>query len=81
MTDIHLNIVSPEKVLVDLKVDKVTFPGTRGPFTVLKNHAPLISSLEKGVIKYSVEGKQESISINSGFVELKDNELSVCVEV
>lgn len=81
MADIHLNIVSPERALVDLKVDKVTFPGTRGPFTVLKNHAPLISSLENGVIKYSVEGKQESISINSGFVELKDNELSVCVEV
>ena len=81
MTDvIHLHIVSPEKTLVDLEVSCVTLPGTVGPFEVLKNHGAIISSLEKGEIVYVSEGKEFRLPISSGFVEVRDNHVNVCVE-
>ena len=82
MTDvISLHIVSPEGTLVEQTVSAVTLPGTVGPFEVLKNHAPIISSLEKGDIVYVYEGAEQRLPIASGFVEVRDNQVDVCVEV
>ena len=81
MDIISLHIVSPEGTLVDKTVSAVTLPGTVGPFEVLKDHAALISSLEKGDIVYVSEGKESRIPIASGFVEVRDNQVDVCVEV
>lgn len=84
---LHLQILSPEKCLFDGQVNKVSFPGTKGRFTVLPRHAPLISSLEKGVINFSEvkgdnpnQGVEHIVSIHRGFVEVKDNEVVACVE-
>ena len=49
--DLHLIVVSPESTLFDGKVDIVILPGESGSFSVLHDHAPLISSLIKGEIK------------------------------
>ena len=81
MDVIQLHIVSPEGTLVKQAVSAVTLPGTLGPFEVLKNHAALISSLEKGDIVYVSEGKEERLPVASGFVEVRDNQVDVCVEV
>ena len=76
-----MHIVSPEGTLVETTVSAVTLPGTVGPFEVLKNHAALISSLEKGDIVYVSGGKESRISIAEGFVEVRDNKVVACVEV
>ncbi|MGP1393128.1 MAG: F0F1 ATP synthase subunit epsilon [Candidatus Cryptobacteroides sp.] len=81
MMDIVLKIFSPEGMLVDAKVSGVEFPGTQGRFTVLRNHAPIISSLEKGVIFYTTEEGKKSLSVTSGFVKVNANEVSACVEI
>ena len=81
MDVIHLHIVSPEGTLVEQAVSAVTLPGTLGPFEVLKNHAALISSLEKGDIVYVSEGAEQRLPIASGFVEVRDNKVVACVEV
>ena len=81
MDAISLHIVSPEGTLVETTVSAVTLPGTLGPFEVLKNHAALISSLEKGDIVYVSEGAEQRLPIASGFVEVRDNQVDVCVEV
>ena len=78
---IKLHIVSPEGTLVEQAVSAVTLPGTIGPFQVLKDHAAIISSLEKGDIVYVSEGKESRLSISEGFVEVRDNQVDVCVEV
>lgn len=79
--DIVLKIFSPEGMLVDAKVSGVEFPGTQGRFTVLRNHAPIISSLEKGEIFYTTEEGKKSLSVISGFVKVNANEVSACVEI
>lgn len=79
--DIRLKIITPENVQVDAMVEKVTLPGASGPFVVLRNHAPLISSLRSGVIAYTAEGVASECPVRSGFVEVKDNKVTACVEI
>ena len=81
MDVIKLHIVSPEGTLVDKTVSAVTLPGTVGPFEVLKDHASLISSLDKGDIVYVSAGKEFRLPISEGFVEVRDNKVVACVEV
>lgn len=79
--EIKLHIVSPEGTLVEAEVSSVTLPGSLAPFEVLKNHAALISSLEKGEIVYVTEAGEQRLPVRSGFVEVRNNQVDVCVEV
>ena len=72
-----LKIVSPEKIEFTGEVESVKVPGTQGNFEILTDHAPIISSLQKGVVEY--DGKK--LDILGGFVAVQKNEVSVCVEV
>lgn len=77
---LHATIVSPERTLFDATVDCVLVPGELGQFEVLVHHAPIISSLTAGeVVCRGVE--DFSLSIQSGFIEVKDNVVTLCVEV
>ncbi len=73
---LKLKIVSPEKVEFDGEVESVKVPGTKGNFEILNNHAPIISTLQKGIVEY--DGKQ--LAILGGFVSVQKNEVSVCIE-
>lgn len=62
---ISLMVMSPEMVLEECSVKLVRLPGRKGPFTVLKNHAPLISVLDAGDVEYeTMSGEVKKISIN-----------------
>jgi F-type H+-transporting ATPase subunit epsilon len=59
-------------------VKLVQVPGKKGSFEILKNHAPVISTLEKGVIRIITDKDQtEKIKINSGIIEVKSNNISI----
>jgi len=76
-----LQIVTPEKTLFHGDVDSVTLPGISGLFTVLQNHAPMISSLRlHGVVTYMLGEKRETLTIGGGFVEVLKNRITVCTE-
>ena len=55
-------------------------PGIAGNFEVLKDHAPLITALDAGVIRYGLPGEEKKLAIKSGFVEVRDNYVTICVE-
>lgn len=78
----ELEIISPAGILFKGETDYVSFPGISGSFDVLPHHAPMIAALEEGVIRYQTKEKekQQEIKIQSGFVEVKDDTLSVCIE-
>ena len=76
----HLEIISPEKTVYTGNVESVTVPGLIAPFTILNHHAPIISVLTKGVITYCVEGVTTEVMANGGFVEVINNNISVCIE-
>ncbi|MFA7116001.1 MAG: ATP synthase F1 subunit epsilon [Bacteroidales bacterium] len=75
-----LNILSSDKTIYSGETDKVTVPGELGSFTILKNHAPIISSLTDGTIKYTTaDGKEKELKIKLGFVEMSNNVVSICI--
>lgn len=78
---LQLKIVSPEKVVFAGSVESITVPGTSGMFEILVDHAPIISSLEKGEVTYKTDGKSTTINVQGGFVSVKRNEVNVCVEI
>jgi len=75
-----LEIISPEKIIYSGNAESVTLPGLSGSFTVLNRHAPIISALDKGIVSYHTGGKDEEVPTNGGFVEAKNNNVSVCIE-
>lgn len=75
-----LEILSPEKVYFSGEVTMVTLPGKQGKFTVLENHAAIISMLENGVMVYRVNGIDQHLNIGAGFVDVNNNRVVVCIE-
>ncbi|MDR1763237.1 MAG: ATP synthase F1 subunit epsilon [Dysgonamonadaceae bacterium] len=75
-----LEIISPEKTLYSGEAELVTLPGASGSFTILKDHAPIISVLTKGKLLYRNAGGDTELLIDGGFVEMKNNTIEVCVD-
>jgi len=63
-----------------VEADAVWLPGTVGEFEVLHSHAPIISTLVAGKIKWRVGSTMDSLDINSGVMRLKDDRMQICVE-
>ena len=78
---LQLKIVSPEKIEFDGVVESVLVPGTMGQFEILVDHAPIISTLQKGVVVYTTADGKISLEIQGGFVEVQKNVVSLCVEL
>ena len=78
---LQLKIVSPEKVEYDGAVESVLVPGSAGQFEILNDHAPIISTLQKGVVEYVSQEGKVSLNILGGFVEVQKNVVSLCVEI
>lgn len=67
--------------MADVMAELVELPGSKGRFEVLKNHGSMLSSLDKGIIRWRNADGESSLEIKEGFVEIRDNEIHACVEV
>ncbi|MCY7411112.1 MAG: ATP synthase F1 subunit epsilon [Chitinophagales bacterium] len=76
----QLDILTPEKKIYSGEADSVSLPGTEGRFQVLNHHAPIISSLNEGWIKFVNKKEETKMNIRSGFVEVLRNKVTVLVE-
>ena len=64
MKGLHLDIVSPDKEIFNGEVDSVTLPGTLGSFTILSQHAPIVSSLKAGYSwRFCGDERQQSFGL------------------
>ena len=69
-----LEIISAHEVTFKGEAAAVTLPGKLGSFTVLKNHAALISVLTKGNVRYTTPaGEEKSLSIEGGIADVNNN--------
>ncbi len=76
-----LEIVTPDKKIFSGEITLVKVPGTSGSFEVLKNHAPIISTLEKGTVKVIDEEKNEhQFEIDKGVIEVNKNKIIILAE-
>jgi F-type H+-transporting ATPase subunit epsilon len=75
---LHLQIVSPERLLVDEQVSEVQIPALDGFLGVLPGHAALLSELKPGgVLSYTVAGKTTALAVYGGFVEVLPESVKV----
>lgn len=59
----------------------IQVPGEKGSFEILKNHAPIISTLEKGIIKViNMKDEQDFFDINGGVIEVNKNKIIILAE-
>ncbi|MCU0461303.1 MAG: ATP synthase F1 subunit epsilon [Bacteroidales bacterium] len=76
-----IEIITPDKNIYEGDIASIRVPGKKGSFQVLKDHAPIISTLENGpVIMVDQEGKQVRYEINGGVIEVKHNKIILLAE-
>lgn len=78
---IQLEVVTPERRVLAEPVDMVTVPGLGGELGILPGHTPLISQLQTGVLTYVQEGRSFPLHVSGGFVEVRDDHVSVLAEI
>lgn len=75
-----LEIISPDEILFKGEAEAVTLPGQLGSFTVLRNHASIISALNEGDIMFRTpDGHEKSVTVKGGIVDVDNNVIAVCV--
>jgi len=76
-----LEIIAPDHAVYTGEVDLVQVPGSKGSFQILRNHAPIISTLEKGRIKIvDQKGATTFFDVDGGIIEVKHNKIIVLAE-
>ncbi|MCA1742111.1 MAG: ATP synthase F1 subunit epsilon [Bacteroidales bacterium] len=71
-----IEIITPDKKIYSGEVRSVRVPGRKGSFQVLKDHAPIISTLDAGVvIIVDEQGNEVKVDITGGVVEVKKNRI------
>src|ERR1035437_5175254 len=80
---LKLSLVTPAKKLcTDLSVDEVFVPSHRGELNILEGHAPLVATLETGVLRYKVSGETQfnEFAISWGYLEISKDRVTVLDE-
>jgi F-type H+-transporting ATPase subunit epsilon len=80
MSELNLEIITPEKPIFKGQVDVITIPGTLGGFQILKNHAPLISSFEIGILKVKKDSDETYYATAGGTIEVNKNKVLVLAD-
>jgi F-type H+-transporting ATPase subunit epsilon len=76
-----IEIITPDKKIFEGDIKSIRVPGKKGSFQVLKDHAPIISTLENGsVIIVDQDNKETRYEINGGVIEVKMNKIILLVE-
>lgn len=77
----HLFLVTPEKTVLDGDVLSIIVPGTYGTFEVLKDHAPIISSLTAGKLIITDTNKQKTLwAVSGGVIEVSNNKATILAD-
>ena len=80
MSDLNIEIVTPDGVIFSGTVQSCTTPGAEGQFQVLKDHADLLAVLEVGEIRLVNDDGEKSLATSGGYVEVKKNLINIVVE-
>ena len=79
--NIHLEVVTPEKIVVSEEAQIVASPGSEGEFGVLTGHTPFLTTLKTGIIRYTdASGKEHFVFVSGGFAEALPDKVTVLAE-
>jgi F-type H+-transporting ATPase subunit epsilon len=81
MATLKLEIVTPEEKIYSEDVDMVTLPGSEGEFGVFPKHVPLLTALTPGELRVRKNGRETSLAVGEGFIEVKADGVSVLTDM
>jgi F-type H+-transporting ATPase subunit epsilon len=77
----NLTALTPERQIFSGSVKSVKVPGAGGQFEILKDHAPIVAALSEGEVRIiNSDGEKTVFNIESGFVEVLNNEVSLLIQ-
>ena len=77
----NITVLSPDKEIFQGEITSVKVPGTSGEFEILRNHAPIVSSLDIGQVRIiKSDGEKMTFQIERGFIEVLNNEVSLLIQ-
>jgi F-type H+-transporting ATPase subunit epsilon len=80
-TKLTLEIITPDRAIVNEVVDEVQLPGADGYFGVLPGHTPLLSTLQVGELWYRIGQEKHYLAISFGFVEVLPERVTVLAQL
>ena len=81
MATFHFELVSPEKLLFSGEVEAVVVPGVEGLFTVMKDHAPVMTVLKAGMVEIDeTASKKAKLFVRGGFADVANGGLTILAE-
>lgn len=80
MDKLHLEIVTPEKLLYEADIDMVVVPGSEGELGLLPHHIPIFTKIKPGEIKIKNEGKVEYLAVTGGFLDFSNKKATILAD-
>jgi F-type H+-transporting ATPase subunit epsilon len=81
MASFHFELVSPERLLFAGEVEAVVVPGSEGQFTVMRDHAPFMSTMKPGIVEIAENGtKKLRLFVRGGFADVSPKGLTILAE-
>jgi len=76
-----LEVITPDEKIFEGEIKSVKIPGTKGSFEILKNHAPIISTLGEGTIRIiDKNNKEHRFQTGGGVLENRENKIIILIE-
>ena len=76
---LNVRIITPEKVFLSSETEQFVLPSITGGLGVLSGHAPMVTILEAGVLRYKKNGSWTPAVLYGGFAEVENNQVTVLV--
>ena len=76
---LHISIIAPDRTVWDSNAEEVILPSSTGQLGILRDHAPLLTALDIGVMRVRTDKEWTPIVLMGGFAEVENNELTILV--
>lgn len=80
MATLVVDIMSPERLVMQTEADSLVVPAARGELGILPHHAPLLAQLQPGEIRLRHGDKVELFAVSGGFIEVENGKVSIFAE-
>lgn len=77
---LRLEIVTPEKRVLDTEVDSVSVPTASGEAGILPSHAPMVSAIKPGILSFTIKGVTDKLAVSGGFLEVNANRVAILAD-
>ena len=78
---LQLEVVTPERMVLNVSTDWVTVPGSEGELGILPEHVPLVTALDSGVLQYSADGAINRVAVHYGYAQVQGTTITVLAQM